>query len=85
VTGIDAGTITAATMFMDVATNFAKSGRSYIPTNADNLERGPIRMRNALQFSLNIPAIKARTRASIAFMTSRKLGLHFWAMNPRPV
>jgi membrane peptidoglycan carboxypeptidase len=79
VTGIDAGTITPATMFMDVATNFARGGRAYIPTNADNLERGPIRMRDALQFSLNIPAIKALAYTGIdrVFETSRKLGLHF--------
>ena len=55
-TGIDAQKITAASMFMDVTTNF---GGGYIPTDADNLERGPVRVRNALQFSLNIPAIKA--------------------------
>jgi len=79
VTGIDAGTITAATMFMDVATNFARSGRSYIPTNADNLERGPMRMRPALQFSLNIPAIKALSYTGIdrVFETARKLGVKF--------
>ena len=29
------------------------------PTQADKLERGPVRLRSALQFSLNIPAIKA--------------------------
>ena len=29
------------------------------PTQADKLERGPVRLRTALQFSLNIPAIKA--------------------------
>ena len=52
--------MTAATMFMDVVTNFASSGqKAWYPTQADNLERGPVRMRNALQFSLNIPAIKA--------------------------
>ena len=28
-------------------------------TQADSLERGPVRLRTALQFSLNIPAIKA--------------------------
>jgi len=55
-TGIDARQITAATMFMDVVTDF---GGGYIPTDADNLERGPVRVRNALQFSLNIPAVKA--------------------------
>ena len=54
--GIEDKTLTAATMFMDVTTNF---GGGYMPTQADKLERGPVRLRNALQFSLNIPAIKA--------------------------
>ncbi len=31
----------------------------WTPTQADGLERGPVRLRIALQFSLNIPAIKA--------------------------
>ena len=48
--------MTAATMFMDVITDF---GGGYTPTEADGLERGPVRLRSALQFSLNIPAIKA--------------------------
>ncbi len=55
-TGIDARQITAATMFMDVVTDF---GGGYTPTDADNYERGPVRMRDALRFSLNIPAVKA--------------------------
>jgi membrane peptidoglycan carboxypeptidase len=54
--GIDDHTLTASTMFMDVVTDF---GRRYTPTQADNYERGPVRLRSALQFSLNIPAIKA--------------------------
>jgi membrane peptidoglycan carboxypeptidase len=54
--GIDDKTMTAATMFMDVVTDF---GRGFTPTQADNLERGPVRLRSALQFSLNIPSIKA--------------------------
>ena len=54
--GIDDRTMTAATMFMDVVTDF---GRGFTPTQADKLERGPVRLRSALQFSLNIPAIKA--------------------------
>ena len=56
VIGIDDKTLTASTMFMDVVTNF---GGGFIPTQADKLERGPVRLRSALQFSLNIPAIKA--------------------------
>jgi peptidoglycan glycosyltransferase len=55
-TGIDEKKITAATMFMDVVTDF---GGNYVPTDADNLERGPVRVQDALRFSLNIPAVKA--------------------------
>ena len=54
--GIDDRTMTASTMFMDVVTDF---GRGFTPTQADKVERGPVRLRSALQFSLNIPAIKA--------------------------
>ncbi|MGZ8501742.1 MAG: transglycosylase domain-containing protein, partial [Candidatus Limnocylindrales bacterium] len=58
ITGIDDGTMTAATMFMDVVTDFGGQ-QPYTPTQADSLERGPVRLRSALQFSLNIPSIKA--------------------------
>jgi peptidoglycan glycosyltransferase len=54
--GIEDHKMTAATMFMDVVTNF---GGKFAPTQADHLERGPVRLRSALQFSLNIPSIKA--------------------------
>jgi membrane peptidoglycan carboxypeptidase len=54
--GIEDHTMTAATLFMDVTTDF---GRRFIPTQADHAERGPVRLREALQFSLNIPSIKA--------------------------
>ncbi len=52
--------MTASTMFMDVVANFARAGP--MPTRRPrrtSLERGPVRLRSALQFSLNIPAIKA--------------------------
>jgi membrane peptidoglycan carboxypeptidase len=55
-TGIADRYITASSMFMDVVTNF---GGGYVPTDADMLERGPVRVRDALRFSLNIPAVKA--------------------------
>jgi membrane peptidoglycan carboxypeptidase len=54
--GIDDRTMTAATIFMDVVTDF---GGGFTPTQADGLERGPVRLRSALQFSLNVPSIKA--------------------------
>jgi len=60
ITGFDDKTITPATMFMDVVTDFSGGkGKGYTPADADKLERGPVRMRSALQFSLNIPSIKA--------------------------
>jgi peptidoglycan glycosyltransferase len=54
--GIDDKTMTAASMFMDVVTDF---GGGFTPSQADHKERGPVRLRSALQFSLNIPSIKA--------------------------
>jgi peptidoglycan glycosyltransferase len=56
VTAIDERKLTAGSMLMDTATDF---GNGYTPSDADPLERGPVRVRNALQFSLNIPAVKA--------------------------
>jgi penicillin-binding protein 1A len=56
ITGLDDKTMTASTMFMDVVTEFEKN---WVPADADRLERGPVRLRPALQFSLNIPSIKA--------------------------
>ena len=74
--GIDDETLTASSMFMDVVTDF---GRGYTPTQADKLERGPVRLRSALQFSLNIPAIKATIIQGLdhTFEKSKDFGLVF--------
>ena len=56
ITGLDDGTMNAATMLMDVVTEFEPN---WAPADADLKERGPVRLRPALQFSLNIPAIKS--------------------------
>jgi membrane peptidoglycan carboxypeptidase len=76
VIGVDDKTMTAATMFMDVVTNF---GGRYTPTQADGLERGPVRLRSALQFSLNIPAIKAGLLNGLDhfYQRSKDFGLSF--------
>jgi membrane peptidoglycan carboxypeptidase len=75
-TGINDRTLTAASMFMDVTTDF---GGGYTPTNADGLERGPLRVRQALQYSLNIPAIKALAvnREERVFEMAEKFGMQF--------
>ena len=51
---------TAATMLMDVTTNFTThEGDAYAPANYDNQEHGPVSVRQALASSLNIPAVIA--------------------------
>ena len=74
--GIDDGTLTAATMFMDVTTDF---GGGFLPTQADKLERGPVRLRSALQFSLNVPAIKGAIMIGLDHLYDRTkdLGLTY--------
>ncbi len=74
--GIDDKTLTASTMIMDVTTNF---GGNFIPTQADKLERGPVRVRSALQFSLNIPAIKATIMSGLdhVYERTKEFGLTY--------
>ena len=52
VTGFDNHTVTPGTLLMDVITEFA---RGWFPRDADLKERGPVLMRDALTYSLNIP------------------------------
>jgi penicillin-binding protein 1A len=74
--GIEDEVLTASTMFMDVVADF---GRDFTPTQADKLERGPVRLRSALQFSLNIPAIKATIMQGLdhTFERTQDFGLRY--------
>ena len=76
ITGLDDKTMNAATMFMDVVTEFEPG---WAPADADRQERGPVRMRSALQFSLNIPAIKSGYINGLDHLYAEyeKFGLHF--------
>ncbi|MEX0626094.1 MAG: transglycosylase domain-containing protein [Chloroflexota bacterium] len=56
-TGFERGTITPATMFMDVEGIVAEG---YSVPNASGNERGPVRVRDALKYSWNIPVAKAQ-------------------------
>jgi membrane peptidoglycan carboxypeptidase len=55
--GFESGVITPATMIMDVQGEIVDG---YSVPNADNRERGPVRVRDALKYSLNIPVAKAQ-------------------------
>ncbi|HEX3427460.1 MAG TPA: transglycosylase domain-containing protein [Candidatus Limnocylindrales bacterium] len=73
--GIEDKTMTAATLFMDVTTDFGR----FAPTQADKLERGPVRLRSALEFSLNIPSIKAGLMNGLDhfFKRSKDFGVNY--------
>jgi membrane peptidoglycan carboxypeptidase len=75
-TGIDDKNITAASMLMDTSTDF---GGKYTPADADNTERGPVRVRTALQFSLNIPSVKTAQINDVqhVFSRARDFGMVF--------
>ncbi len=81
-TGIEDKTLTASSLFMDVVTNF---GGGYAPGDADLAERGPLRLRQAIQLSLNIPAIKAAliSGPDHVYEFAKKLGIQWQsAKNP---
>ena len=75
-TGIDDKIMTAGSMFMDSAVDF---GGGYTPGDADNLERGPVRVRTALQFSLNLPSVRAAAVNSVehVFARAKDFGMQF--------
>jgi membrane peptidoglycan carboxypeptidase len=56
-TGFERGVITPATMLMDVKGVIADG---YTVPNADGGERGPVRVRDALKYSWNIPVAKVQ-------------------------
>jgi len=57
---------TPDTVLFDVETNFStEEGKDYIPKNYDGNTRGPVKMKEALPMSLNIPAVKALYLAGI--------------------
>jgi membrane peptidoglycan carboxypeptidase len=56
-TGFELNAVTPATMFMDVKGDMVGG---YTVPDADGQERGPVRLRDALKYSLNIPAVKTQ-------------------------
>lgn len=62
---------TPDTILFDVITNFAASGKAYQPQNYDLKEHGPLTMRQALQGSLNIPAVQT------LYLVGEKKGVEF--------
>jgi membrane peptidoglycan carboxypeptidase len=58
-TAFDTHRLTPGSLLLDITTEF---GRGWTPKDADQQDRGPVLVRKALQYSLNIPAIRALQR-----------------------
>ena len=57
----EAKRLTAGSLLLDITTEFDRA-QDWAPRDADQLDRGPVRVRQALQYSLNVPAIRALQR-----------------------
>lgn len=67
------GLITPATILHDKKTDFG----GYVPQNADRRFRGDVTVRNALNWSLNIPAVEVMQKLGVneAVQTAQRMGI----------
>ena len=74
----DAKRLTPGSLLLDVTTEFDRH-QDWAPRDADQRERGPVLVRRALQYSLNIPAIRALQRVGNkrVAQTAEKMGIRF--------
>jgi membrane peptidoglycan carboxypeptidase len=74
----DAKRLTPGSLLLDVTTEFDRR-QDWAPRDADQRERGPVLVRRALQYSLNIPAIRAlhRVGSKRVAATAEKMGIRF--------
>jgi len=75
-TAFDRHVLTPGSLLLDISTQF---GQGWAPKDADELERGPVLVRGAIQQSLNIPAIRALQKVGNAPVaaTAEKMGVQF--------
>ncbi|MDQ1283838.1 MAG: penicillin-binding protein [Patescibacteria group bacterium] len=69
---------TPETLIWDVDTNFStEDGKEYNPKNYDGKNSGPLRMKDALARSLNVPAVKTLYLAGVqeSIKTAKKMGI----------
>ena len=70
---------TPGSLLLDITTEFDRR-QDWAPRDADQLERGPVLSGQALQYSLNIPAIRALERVGSERVadTAAALGIDFF-------
>jgi membrane peptidoglycan carboxypeptidase len=69
-TAFEAHALTPGSLLLDITTEFNR-GADWAPRDADQLDRGPVLVRRALQYSLNIPAIRALQRVGSEAVADR--------------
>ena len=71
--------LTPGSLLLDITTKFGGGREGWTPKDADELERGPVLVRGALQYSLNIPAIRAleRVGSEAVASTAQRMGIKF--------
>lgn len=77
-TAFESRALTPGSLLLDITTEFDPRA-GWAPRNADRLDRGPVLVRDALQYSLNIPAIRALHRVGNETVADQAeaLGLQF--------
>lgn len=74
---------TPATMIMDVKTSFPGGDKpEYVPVNYDGKFRGPVKIREALASSLNIPAVKMLAKIGIKDMMQQAYDMGLTTLQP---
>ena len=75
----EAKRLSPGSLLLDVTTEFDR-GQDWAPRDADQRERGPVLVRRALQYSLNIPAIRAlqRVGSKQVAKTAEAMGIRFF-------
>lgn len=74
---------TPATMVMDVKTSFPGGDKpEYVPVNYDGKFRGPVKIREALASSLNIPAVKTLAKIGIKEMMQQAYDMGLKTLEP---
>ena len=74
----EARKLTPGSLLLDITTEFNRR-EDWAPRDADRLDRGPVLVRKALQYSLNVPAIRALERVGSETVadTAMAMGLRF--------
>jgi membrane peptidoglycan carboxypeptidase len=77
-TAFEQRALTPGSLLLDITTEF-NPAEEWAPRDADQLDRGPVLVRRALQYSLNVPAIRAlqRTGSEAVADQAEQMGLRF--------